>query len=153
MKKTKISKQDKSLATKLSTNFKTKGILAVDLDGTLAKEVVPYTPNTIGRPVPLMLKRVKQQLKDGRTVWIFTARMSSTAHTPEQLHKNKALIKAYCKAVIGRTLPVTAEKHPHITEYWDNKSRQVETDTGKFVVQRAVHAAMSYTLKEVSEAL
>ena len=54
-------------------DMKRKGWIGVDLDGTLA---VYYDWEIIGDPIPLMVERVQQWLKEGKHVKIFTARVS-----------------------------------------------------------------------------
>lgn len=59
---------------------KSKGVLAVDLDGTLAEKQHPFNPYTVGEPVPPVMDRLKQELASGRRAVLFTARASS--HDP-----------------------------------------------------------------------
>jgi len=115
---------------------------AVDLDGTLAKEMNPYDVDKIGLPVPRMVKRIRNWVRQGVPVVIFTARMSKLAHSPERLKKNRKLIQDYCKKYIGKVLPVTAEKHPMIKRYHDDKARQIGLNTGEYVISAVAKRAL-----------
>lgn len=110
-----------------------KKLHAVDLDGTLAYQLHPYNPNKIGPPVLKMVNKIDAWLKAGDKVCIFTARMSVAAHTPLRLKKNRMMIQEWSKMFLGKVLPITAEKHPAITDYWDNNAHRIETDTGKVI--------------------
>ncbi len=103
--------------------------IGVDFDGTLAKRA-PWNGHgqgEPGEPIPLMIKRVKQWLKEGKTVKILTARVSSVVPDREDGRK---LVKAWCKKYIGRELEVTAEKDIYMRELWDDRAVQVLPDTG-----------------------
>jgi hypothetical protein len=56
------------------------GWIGVDLDGTLAFHGEWLGHTYIGKPVPLMLDRVKQWLSQGTEVRIVTARVASTSN-------------------------------------------------------------------------
>lgn len=109
-----------------------KKIIAVDFDGTLATTVShnPYNPEHLGNPVGPMVDRVKGWLADGHDVHVFTAR-AHTDGTNDNAAKATAAIQSWCKEHIGRELPVTAHKAPHFDEFWDDRARRVERDTGK----------------------
>jgi predicted ABC-type ATPase len=112
------------------------GYIAVDLDGTLAEESGgAFDPDKIGPPVPVMIKRVKNWLADGKEVKIFTARIAGLEG--ETYSKTEALIKAWCYKNIGQELPVICEKDPSMLELWDNRAVAVETNTGKVVAKSA----------------
>lgn len=102
--------------------------IAVDLDGTLAEDSwgTRYYPQ-IGRPVPLMLERVKRWLARGIDVRILTARVASTNPAREE---NRATIKVWLKMHIGKVLPITAEKDPLMVALWDDKAVQIIPNTG-----------------------
>jgi len=98
------------------------GYIAVDLDGTLA-EYHGWGP--IGKPIPLMVNRVKFWLSRGIEVKIFTARAVDPAWVPE--------IKAWCKQHIGTELEVTNVKDLAMIELYDDRARQVEFNTGRVI--------------------
>jgi hypothetical protein len=106
------------------------GWIAVDLDGTLAHyEGGPLLP--IGKPVPLMVERVKRWLLTGIEVRIFTARISD----PDRRTRAKVVeaIDAWCEAHIGQRLQVTNVKDFSMRELWDDRAVQVEPNTGRVV--------------------
>lgn len=105
-----------------------QGTVAVDLDGTLAKYDGYKGAEEIGEPVPAMLKRVKDWLKTGRRVVIFTARVAS-----DRDGKKTQAIERWCLKYLGRSVDVTALKTPDIIEFWDDRAHRVERNTGKLL--------------------
>lgn len=97
--------------------------VAVDLDGTLAEYDYWRGIDHIGNPVPAVLDRVKQLLKDGHEVSIFTSRVAGDwpAHI-KNLEQTRHFIEIWCHEHVGRILPVTAVKHGWFTEFWDDKA-------------------------------
>jgi hypothetical protein len=110
-----------------------KGWIGVDLDGTLAKYDGWVGVDHIGDPVPLMVSRVKQWLKEGHEVRIFTARVSQVNRDLDQLHRCYNNIQAWCKKHIGEALEVTCEKDLNMIELYDDRAVQVEANTGLIV--------------------
>jgi len=99
----------------------------VDLDGTLAFYDHYRGPTHIGPPIPRMLRRVHHWLRQGREVWIFTARVHPSKPDAEEA---RAAIEAWCTLHLGQTLPVTCEKDPDMVEFWDDRAHQVRRNTG-----------------------
>ncbi|MBN8438457.1 MAG: hypothetical protein J0L95_10490 [Candidatus Accumulibacter sp.] len=93
-------------------------VIAVDLDGTLAKRT---TGSDIGAPIQAMVNRVKQWTDAGREVVIFTAR-ASTQHRQ---------IQAWLQSNDMPMLNVTNIKDNEMMEFWDDKAIRVEPDTGE----------------------
>ena len=115
-------------------------VIAVDLDGTLAKSMAPYDPRRIGPPlIPKDRKLLRQSafyktkhwIKQGKKIVILTARVNSTSHTPEQLKYTYALIKAWCKKHLGKVLPITSEKHHSMAIILDDRGVHVDRNTGR----------------------
>ena len=100
--------------------------IGVDLDGTLAEYTDWKGIDNIGKPIQLMVDRVKEWLKDGISVKIFTARV---ANNPEAI----PYIETWCKDNIGQVLPITNEKDLDMIELWDDRSIHIETNTGKII--------------------
>lgn len=101
------------------------GWIGVDLDGTLAEYGGWQGPDSIGKPIPLMLGRVKKWLERGEEVRIFTARAS----LPAQVEP----VERWCKKHIGVVLPVTCMKDSGMIELWDDRAIQVIPNTGERV--------------------
>ena len=101
------------------------GWIGVDLGGTLAEYGGWQGPDSIGKPIPLMLGRVKEWLKRGEEVRIFTARAS----LPAQVEP----VERWCKKHIGVVLPVTCMKDSGMIELWDDRAIQVIPNTGERV--------------------
>lgn len=99
--------------------------IGVDLDGTLAKYGSQYSRTVIGPPIIPMIARVKMWLRIGKTVKIFTARV--TDHDPKVI----AAIKQWCKTWIGEELEVTNVKDFLMEELWDDKAIGVIRNTGE----------------------
>ena len=102
--------------------------IGVDLDGTLA-HYEGWDDGKIGKPVPLMMDRVRKWLGEGKQVKIFTARASE----PDPVLKQKIItdIEHWCMIHIGQTLPVTCCKDFSMTDLWDDRCHRVEPNTGK----------------------
>lgn len=101
------------------------GWIGVDLDGTLAHYGGWIGPDHIGEPVAPMVERVKNWLREGREVRIFTAR--AWRAEPADL----AAIEAWCERHIGVRLRVTCEKDYGMIELWDDRAVQVVFNTGE----------------------
>lgn len=102
-----------------------QGWIGVDLDGTLAEYNGWKGQDHIGDPVPLMEKRVREWIKAGKKVKIFTARAS----TPE----NIPVIKAWLEKWMFPPLEITNVKDYGMTELWDDRAVQVIRNTGERV--------------------
>lgn len=105
------------------------GWIGVDLDGTLA-EYHGFNHGLIGKPIPLMVSRVKNWIEDGKEVRIVTARVCSKLDS-EEIHIARMAIELWCIAYIGRSLEVTAEKDFDMIELWDDRARRVCFNTGE----------------------
>ena len=103
------------------------GWIGVDLDGTLAHNTPGAGLDKIGKPIGLMVARVKRWLKEGRDVRIFTARVG----TPGQAREQRPLVEKWCEEHLGKKLPVTATKDYAMVELWDDRAIQVKTNTGE----------------------
>lgn len=103
------------------------GWIGVDLDGTLAHYESWVGHQHIGAPIPAMVARVKRWLDEGRTVKIFTARVSDTRNLSEILDA----IRRWCIEHIGIELDVTCTKDYAMIELWDDRCVQVEPNTGR----------------------
>lgn len=108
---------------------KQPGIIAVDLDGTLATYDKWVALTHIGDPVPAMIDRVKQMLRDGYRVKIFTARCYGLNH--EKKREFEAAIHRWTMKHIGVSLEATCMKEPLMIEFWDDRAIAVEKNTGR----------------------
>ena len=105
--------------------------LAVDLDGTLAVYDVWSGEDHIGDLVLPVAEKIKQRVNDGWKVAIFTARVSG-----------QAAEAAYAEGIIWRWLEdnnianfisgITANKHKHFREFWDDRAIAVVKNHGIF---------------------
>jgi uncharacterized membrane protein (UPF0127 family)/2'-5' RNA ligase len=100
--------------------------IGVDLDGTLAKYDGFEGADKIGDPIPRMVRRVKNWLKQGQPVKIMTARV---ADDPKGVARKA--IKAWCKEHIGQVLPITNVKDHGMIALWDDRATKVQKNTGK----------------------
>lgn len=114
------------------------GWIGVDLDGTLAEYNGWQGENHIGKPIPLMVERVRQWIKEGKDVRIFTAR----AYDPheigfhvEPMTKREVIkvIENWCKKHIGVVLPIVCTKDYGMIELYDDRCKQVIPNTGILV--------------------
>lgn len=101
--------------------------IGCDLDGTLAKYDHWKGINHIGEPVPLVVEAVKEALRRGHHVWIFTAR--ANADNPDREIAIE-YISAWCLRHIGQVLPVTANKGYNFDEFWDDRAVSITRNMG-----------------------
>jgi hypothetical protein len=101
--------------------------IAVDLDGTLAHYDGWKGIEHIGEPVPLMLRRVKAWIAEGKEVRIFTARVSRAFEDAvlAALH-----VMDWCEKHVGVRLQVTCEKDFDMIEIWDDRAIPVQKNRG-----------------------
>ncbi len=99
-----------------------EGWIGTDLDGTLAEYPSGDSPN-IGRPIPLMLERVKVWLTYGIKVRIVTARAGDPSQIP--------LIEQWLMHHLGVVIPITDKKDYDMIELWDDRAIQVIPNTGQ----------------------
>ncbi len=104
------------------------GWIGVDLDGTLAEYNGWRGMEHVGKPIPLMMDRVRNWLDQGITVKIFTAR----AGIPEQV----PYIKKWLKDNGLPELDITNVKDFAMIELWDDRCIQVEINTGKIICSK-----------------
>lgn len=95
------------------------------MDGTLAEYHGWQGSDHIGAPIPAMVERVKAWLADGKDVRIFTARGAD----PDSL----LTIYNWCRDHLGQVLKVTNQKDMGMIALWDDRCRQVETNTGRLI--------------------
>lgn len=109
-----------------------KGWIGVDLDGTLAEYDGFKGPGIIGKPIATMVERIKEWLRDGIEVRIFTARVShdGTPQRVDDAHMARAAIEVWCREHIGRPLRVTNIKDYEMWQLWDDRAVQVLTNAG-----------------------
>ena|SRR5260370_327327 len=101
------------------------GWIGVDLDGTLAEYTGWIDELFIGKPIPIMVDRIKAWRLEKITIKIMTAR----AVYPEAV---KA-IEEWCQVIFGETFEVTDRKDFQMIELWDDRVRRVELNTGKLI--------------------
>lgn len=106
-----------------------RGWIGVDLDGTLAQYDGWLGEEHIGEPIPLMLERVKKWLAEGKSVKIFTARVSR----PEGpgFERVQTAVYEWCEKHLGQSLEITCKKDYSMVELWDDRCVQVEPNTGR----------------------
>lgn len=107
-----------------------KGWIAVDLDGTLAEYRPHQGLGVIGKPIPLMLERVKGWVAEGTEVRIFTARVSEADDDIRFVHKQRQLIQDWLVTHGLPRLQVTNMKDYSMIELWDDRARRVSFNGG-----------------------
>lgn len=101
--------------------------IGVDLDGTLA-HYEGWHGGKIGQPIEPMAERVRDWLKRGCEVRIFTARVGQPG---EEADFERDRIQEWTQEHFGVRLPVTATKDFAMVELWDDRCIQVEANTGR----------------------
>ena len=107
-----------------------KKTIAVDWDGTLVMYHGFRGAGEYGAPIPLMVARIREWLKEGHEVLIYTSR-ASVEHGPDHVMIE---CDAIDKALTDMGLPlmqITANKYMRITEFWDDRGVGVEKNTGR----------------------
>jgi 2'-5' RNA ligase len=106
-----------------------KPYIAFDLDRTLAVQRGAFKGvGVIGKPIPEMVERLKQHIKDGDDVRIFTARVSND---PKGIAR--AAIEAWLQRNIGQNLPISDRKDHLMKKFYDDRAVGVVPNTGKLV--------------------
>lgn len=87
-----------------------------------------------------MIDRVRGWIAEGKDVRIFTARVGPATDEECALFDRSAeewttyqrgLVENFCLAYFGVVLPVTATKDFKLIELWDDRCVQMETNTGR----------------------
>ncbi len=99
------------------------GWIGVDLDGTLARHTGWKGATKIGSPIPRMVRRVRYWVGHGRKVKIFTARADD--------ERSVNAIKRWLKDNDLPDLEITNLKDKNCIEFWDDKAKAVEKNTGR----------------------
>ena len=102
------------------------GWIGVDLDGTLM--IWRGNGDVMGDPVPVMVQRVKNWVRQGKDVRIFTSRAS--IKDEEKRKANISAVEQWCLTHVGVVLPVTCVKDFNCAQYWDDKAVRVIKNTG-----------------------
>lgn len=105
------------------------GWIGFDLDGTLAVYDGWRGPDHIGKPIEPMMVMLRKYLAEGYICKIFTAR----ATVPEQVPPIKAWLKEHSLP----DLEVTNVKDFKMVLLFDDRCRQVITNTGEVVLHGA----------------
>jgi hypothetical protein len=125
---------------------KTKLWIGFDLDGTLAHYEKWLGAGWIGEPIPYMVEKLKQ-LNKKYNIRIFTARVGSAY--PEQIEESKIAITDWCKRHLGAEFPITSEKDQHMITCFDDRSKQVVSNTGLCLEDELVKIVREYELKTI----
>jgi hypothetical protein len=124
--------------------------VGVDFDGTLATWDCPWIedPSATGDPIPEMVDRVKQWLRDGIDVRIFTARCDRYHPTGMLTEAQvKQPIEAWCLRVFGRVLPITNQKDYWCRAIYDDRAYHVVRDTGELKEEEGWPTQLTVSLK------
>ena len=96
--------------------------IGIDFDGTLAFQEYGAVDEEIGRPLQPMIKRVRDLLRNGNEIKIFTARVHRANEIQDWLEK------------VGLPrLEVTNIKDTEMVMLFDDKAVQVERNTGELI--------------------
>jgi hypothetical protein len=104
-------------------------VVLVDLDSTAAKYRGWRGHAHIGEPIPIMARRIRRWLREGKTVKIFTARVAE-----KDSRKRQAVVDAiqhWTKEHFGRKLPVTNVKDKNVVKIWDDRAVSVVPNKGR----------------------
>ena len=113
-----------------------QGWYAFDLDGTLAHYDGWKGPDNIGEPIAPMVELVKQFLREGKDVRIFTARVYYDPRDIQRVREARTTAEAiyrWCEKHIGQVLPITCHKDFDMISLYDDRCVAVETNTGRIL--------------------
>lgn len=106
------------------------GYYGVDLDGTLAHfdEDVPYDPEKIGEPIPVILESIKDAITNGQEIRIVTARVN----LPDEQERAEMVtrIQDWCEANGLPRLEVQAHKDYGMIRLYDDRVVEVFRNKG-----------------------
>ncbi|MBN2233572.1 MAG: hypothetical protein JW706_00360 [Opitutales bacterium] len=122
---------------------KQKAWIGVDLDGTLAHYTRFRGYDHIGKPIPIMLYRVRKWIEKGHRVKIVTARASHPDGT--------APVQAWLKKYGLGELEVTNAKDFDMIELWDDRAVKVMANTGNPIIYPSVLGLPQAPLVEFDE--
>lgn len=124
-----------------SVPFNTKW-LAVDLDGTLAKYDGWKGEDHIGELIEPMAEKIIQRFNEGWQIAIFTARVSS--NVLEENVRAERIIWAWLESnkIDMYINGITATKHKHFREFWDDRAFNVVPNTGMIRDFEPVNASL-----------
>lgn len=108
----------------------TRKTIAVDWDGTLVEYHGYKGVGVFGPPIPAMVQRVHQWIRDGHEVIIHTARVS-VEHDPQHVMINCKRIDLCLREMGLPLLEITANKYIRISEFWDDRGVGLERNTGR----------------------
>lgn len=109
------------------------GWIGVDLDGTLAEYNGWKDVAHIGPPIPKMVERIREWIRRGQAVRIFTARVydDGTIAGGHRATLARGYIRDWCWRELGFELPITCQKDFGMIELWDDRAVRVVANTGE----------------------
>jgi hypothetical protein len=120
-----------------------KGVILVDLDGTLAHYDGWKGEEHIGDPIPEMVNKIKQDHSEGYRLKIFTARVCNHVHwvsliDNKDLKRNYSIVLEWLKKhniiqFLDKNEPIAITKNWEVVEIWDDRAKQIELNTGRFI--------------------
>ena len=115
-----------------------KGWIGVDADKTLFEyDSGSFRIDVFGRPIPLMVARIRMHLEDDEEVRLFTARVDD----PEWEPKGRAAWEQISQYLFGQVLKATNVKDYEMVLLYDDKAVQVIPNTGELAIEVAVRKA------------
>lgn len=123
--------------------------IGVDLDGTLAEYNGWIDELHIGAPIPRMITLVKEWIKDGKEVRIFTARVCDTPDSENKVRDVdlvRKVIQNWCEEHIGVRLPVTNVKDYGMIELWDDRAVRVVKNEGRICCDHHYYSELFKTM-------
>lgn len=119
-----------------------------DLDGTLAEHAEGAGIDTIGRPIPTMVERLKQHRADGYQVKIVTARVCDMGGI-DQKARQASMIAAWCLEHLGFEPEVTNEKDFAMIALYDDRAIGVVRNTGRIEAEENLQCGRELMYAEV----
>jgi hypothetical protein len=108
-------------------------LIGGDFDGVLVEYHGFQGAGIFGAPIYLMINRVKAMLAKGKQVRIFTSRVAPIY--PADIQINRDAIEKFCVQHFHRRLPITCVKDQNCIEMWDDRAKQMITNTGMTIAE------------------
>jgi len=108
--------------------------IGVDFDGTIVEDTGWKGSRHIGKPIPKMMNRVRDWLREGKRVKIFKARANPMIDTEGERYIDRMFyLRKWLFDNFGQEIEITYEKDLYMIELWDDRCVQVVLNTGERV--------------------
>lgn len=119
-------------------------MIGVDLDGTMIKWDGWQGPEYLGAPLLPMIDRVRDLIRQGHDVWIYTARYGY----PKDRSRTKEVLEGWSQIYFGKCLPITSDK-AGFDIMFDDRAIQMVPNTGR-TLKELIIERLNQLVKEMT---